>query len=128
VAGVSVAGVSVARVRTVAVTTVPTMSGVPAMSDVTHVGQAADRHRGEARSAQREGEPIDVHTPEYYASSAPLVTGSAAHPETPEGHAGVCQRALQVLHRSIVASAHTGKRISRYFGNGQHSSETVSSI
>jgi hypothetical protein len=29
---------------------------------VSHVSEAAHRHRGEACTAQRETEPIDVHT------------------------------------------------------------------
>jgi hypothetical protein len=30
---------------------------------VSDVREAADRHRGEASTAQREAKPIDVHTP-----------------------------------------------------------------
>jgi hypothetical protein len=52
---------SVSRMRTVAVTGVA-MPTMPTVSIVPDVGEAADRHRGEARSAQRETEPIDVHT------------------------------------------------------------------
>jgi hypothetical protein len=50
--GLHLGGVGVARV---CVTSVP-------MSGVSDVRDAADRHRGEASGAQREGEPIDVHT------------------------------------------------------------------
>jgi hypothetical protein len=76
--GVSVAGVNISGVNISAVT-VATMSvaGVP-VSIVSDVGEAADRHRGEASTAQREAKPIDVHTYKYYASSDGLVTGSLA--------------------------------------------------
>jgi hypothetical protein len=80
--GLHLGGVRVARVCVTSVSmagaTVPMsgvpMSGVP-MSGVSDVRDAADRHRGEASSAQREGEPIDVHTTEYYAPNDRLVTG-----------------------------------------------------
>jgi hypothetical protein len=71
--GMSVSGVGVPAVRVASVSAVP-MSGVP-VSVLSDVGEAADRHRGEASSAQREGEPIDVHTTEYYAPNDRLVTG-----------------------------------------------------
>jgi hypothetical protein len=67
VGGVTVRGVAMRDVRAVA--TVPPMSGVTAvagvaaLAGVTDVGEAAHRHRGEASTAKREAEPIDVHTP-----------------------------------------------------------------
>ena len=64
---------TVSAVRVAGVSAGP-LSSVP-VSVVSDVGEAADRHRGEASSAQREGEPIDVHTTEYYAPNDCLVTG-----------------------------------------------------
>jgi hypothetical protein len=72
VTGVDLGGVGVC-VSTVSVPAIA-VAGVP-VSIVSNVGEAADRHRGEASSAQREGEPIDVHTTEYYAPNDRLVTG-----------------------------------------------------
>jgi hypothetical protein len=125
--GVSVAGVAVA-VSAVSVATMSGVSTVP-VSTMSDVGEAADRHRGEASTAKREAEPINVHSIKYYVSDGRLVTGCRRQPgRTHEGHADGCRRALQVLHESIVPAAQTGKRISRYFGSGQQSSDTVSSI
>jgi hypothetical protein len=45
------------------------------LSIMSDMGEAADRHRGEACTAQREAKPIDVHTYKYYASGDGLVTG-----------------------------------------------------
>jgi len=63
---VAVATMTVGGVSTVRVSAVP-MSSVAvstvAVASVTDLGDAADRHRGEASGTQREGEPIDVHTP-----------------------------------------------------------------
>ena len=70
---VKLGGVRVARVHisamTVATVTVGTVAvatmsvaGVP-VSIVSDMGEAANRHRGEASTAQREAKPIDVHTP-----------------------------------------------------------------
>jgi hypothetical protein len=67
-AGVGVPGVSavavgrMSSVCTVAMPTVSTMSGVPALSMMPDVGKAADCHCGEASTAEREAEAIDVHT------------------------------------------------------------------
>ena len=60
--GVGVAGVNISAmtVATMPVATIP-VAGVP-VSIVSDVGEAADCHRGEASTAQREAKPIDVHT------------------------------------------------------------------
>ena len=55
VAGVTACAMCAAGVR-MPVSTVP-------MAGVSDVGDTADRHRGEASGTQREGKPIDVHTP-----------------------------------------------------------------
>ena len=61
--GVGVAGVDMSAI-TVATMTVATMTvaGVP-VTIMSDMGEAADCHRGEASTAQREAKPIDVHTP-----------------------------------------------------------------
>ena len=71
--GVGMAGVTTA-LSTVSVGGVSAVS-VPSVAVVSNVREAADRHRGEASCTQREGEPIDVHTTEYYAPNDRLVTG-----------------------------------------------------
>jgi len=57
VAGVEIGGVGVSTVTVPCIAAVP---GVP-VSIVSDVSEAADCHRGEASTAQREAKPIDVH-------------------------------------------------------------------
>ena len=64
VTGVDLSGVCVSTVSVSAIA----VAGVP-VSVMSDMGEAADRHRGEASTAQREAKPIDVHTYKYYASS-----------------------------------------------------------
>ena len=75
VASMKFSGVGVC-VSTVSVSAIA-VAGVP-VSIMSDVGEAADRHRGEASTAQREAKPIDVHTYKYYASNDGLVTGAPA--------------------------------------------------
>jgi hypothetical protein len=65
VAGMCVTGMCVAGMRVGSMgvaAAVAGMSGVSALAAVTDVGETADCHRGEASTAQREADPIDVHT------------------------------------------------------------------
>jgi len=75
VTGMDLGGVGVC-VSTVSVSAIA-VAGVP-VSIMSDMGEAADRHRGEASTAQREAKPIDVHTYKYYASNDGLVTGAPA--------------------------------------------------
>jgi hypothetical protein len=58
-AGMGVAGVAVSQVGGVSMARV---AAVTSVARAPYVGETADCHRGEACAAQREAEPIDVHT------------------------------------------------------------------
>ena len=60
--GMRVAGVNISAMTVASMTVASmTIAGV-SVSIMSDMGEAADRHRGEASTAQREAKPIDVHT------------------------------------------------------------------